>query len=258
MIDPRRAVRRDDRGAVAVLTVDRPAKLNAWTGAMREQLANLLRDCAAQPDVRAVVLTGAGDRAFCAGQDLAETQRFQRGDHAGAERWIDGIERFYDALRDLDKPLVAALNGVAAGSGFQAALLCDVRIAHSAVQLGQPEVNSGIPSITGTYLMAAAFGMSRTVELVLSGRLMSAPEALAAGVVHEIVPAAEVHSRSVAVAAALAEQPSGAVARTKAWVRQLTEDGYRAAFRAARVVHRDAYATGEPQRMMARFLAGPR
>lgn len=241
-------------GKVEVLTLNRPAKLNAWTESMRSVLAEHLRRCSEDPDVRAMVLTGAGDRAFCAGQDLGETMEFEvDSDRAGA--LFDQLEEFYDQFRSLEKPIVTALNGVAAGSGFQIPLLCDIRIAHPDVRLGQPEINSGMPSIFGTYLVATFLGLSRTVELVLSGRLMTAAEALAAGVIHEIVASDAVLSTAIDRAAMLAAQPPGAVAKTKAWIRAMTESNYRDAFRAARKVQRDAFATGEPQRMMAEFFA---
>lgn len=102
-------------GQVAVIVLNRPDKLNAWTEAMRERLCDVLADLSSDSAVRAVVLTGAGERAFCAGQDLAETRDFSVSDHARAERWIDRVEVLYRRFRDLEVPLVAALNGVAAG-----------------------------------------------------------------------------------------------------------------------------------------------
>jgi enoyl-CoA hydratase len=239
----------DRRGAVAVLVMDRPEKLNAWTTSMRDEVAELLAAARDDDSVGAVVLTGTG-RGFCAGQDFDESRGF---DSAHIESWITGIKAFYDVVRDLDKPTVAAVNGVAAGSGFQVTLLMDVRIAHESATLGQPEVRSGIPSITGTYLISAAVGLSRATELVLSGRLMTAHEAHAAGAVHEVVTG-DVVAAAVARAEKLAAQPSGAVASTKRWLRAMTEKDYLAAFEFARAQHRDAFASGAPQAMMTDFL----
>jgi enoyl-CoA hydratase len=241
-------------GQVAVIVLNRPDKLNAWTEAMRERLCDVLADLSGDSAVRAVVLTGAGERAFCAGQDLAETRDFIAGDHARAERWIDRVEVLYRRFRDLEVPLVAALNGVAAGSGFQVALLADLRIAHIGVRLGQPEVRHGIPSITGTWLIREALGASRTSELVLSGRLMSAEEAHAVGVIHVLVDAGAVREVAIRRAAELAALPPGAVRETKGWLRQLDAAAFEEAFRVAREVHRRSYASGEPQAMMERFL----
>ena len=163
------------REGCLVLTLNRPARLNAWTEAMRARLVERLTAAASDRGVRSVVLTGAGDRAFCAGQDLDELGTFDTG---RAEEWIDGFARLYRALGSLRVPVVAALNGVAAGSAFQFVLLTDIRIGHSGVRMGQPEINSGIASITGPWIMREMLGLSRTVELTLSGRLMKADEAL--------------------------------------------------------------------------------
>ncbi|SFP06027.1 Enoyl-CoA hydratase/carnithine racemase [Actinomadura madurae] len=242
--------RHDD---VEIVVMNRPEKLNAWTEAMRDDLAEILVRARDDDSVGAIVLTGSG-RGFCAGQDLAETRTFAAADPARAEAWLRRIAAFYDVIRETDKPTVAAINGVAAGSGFQVTLLMDVRVAHATAMLGQPEVSSGIPSITGTYLMAQALGLSRTTELVLSGRLMSADEAHAAGVVHDVVTTGDVVDVAILRAQRLARQPAGAVARTKAWLRAMTERSYRDAFTHALHAHRDAYASGEPQREMSRFL----
>lgn len=220
---------------------------------MRAELGELLRDARDDDAVGAIVLTGTG-RGFCAGQDFAETRGFRSSDPGRVEKWMDRINNFYDLIRSIDKPTVAAVNGVAAGSGFQVTLLMDVRVAHESAALGQPEVSSGIPSITGTYLMATYLGMSRTTEMVLSGRLMTAQEAHAAGVVHSVIADGNVLDAAITIADQLAAQPAGAIARTKEWLRNMTEEGYRAAFSHAKNSHRNAYATGEPQKMMARFL----
>src|SRR4029078_8117098 len=108
------------------------------------------------------------------------------------------------AIRALDKALVAALNGVAAGSAFQVALLTDVRIAHPGVKMGQPEINSGIASTLGPWLMREMLGLSRTVELTLSGRMMDAEQCHRLGLVHPLVPPAEVMPKAREVAALLA------------------------------------------------------
>src|SRR5262249_52403681 len=106
-------------GGILVLRLNRPEAYNAWTMAMRDRLGALISDAATDPKVRALVLTGAGENAFCAGQDLAETERF--ADDHNVDEWMRNIRRFYDLVRAMPKPFVGALNGVAAGSGFQIA-----------------------------------------------------------------------------------------------------------------------------------------
>ena len=239
-----------DDGLV-ILTFDRQEQLNAWHEPMRQQLVAALRPLNDDKQVRAVIMTGAGERAFCAGQDLAESETF---DAVRAERWVDEFEELYDAVRAVEKPIVAALNGVAAGSGFQVALMCDVRVGHTGVQLGQTEVSSGLPSITGPWLMAERLGLSRTVELALTGRLMDAAEAQAAGLLHYVVPRPEVMPKAIEVARQLAAQPPIALRLTKRRFRQVTEPAFRDAFAAARELHHIAYASGEPQAEMRKFF----
>ena len=131
---------------VGLITLNKPEKLNAWDKPMRDQIVEALKRYDQNPDIGAIVITGAGDRAFSAGQDMSEAHSF---DADRAEEWIREWETFYATLRRLTKPVIAALNGVAAGSAFQVALLCDIRVGHSDVKMGQPEINSGIASITG-------------------------------------------------------------------------------------------------------------
>ncbi|MEQ9248744.1 MAG: enoyl-CoA hydratase/isomerase family protein, partial [Nitratireductor sp.] len=142
-------------GPVLKITLNRPQVLNAWNAAMREELIEALTEAEEDEAVRAVILTGAGDRAFGAGQDLNETKSF---DADRAEVWIGEWEKLYNRFRTLSKPIIAALNGVAAGSAFQVALLCDLRVGHAGVRMGQPEINSGIPSTTGPWIMREMLG----------------------------------------------------------------------------------------------------
>src|SRR5581483_5478332 len=177
------------RGAVGVITLNRPQVLNAWHRPMRQELVVALQQFEADQAIGAIVMTGAGEQAFSAGQDLSETMAF---DAERAVEWIREWEELYDLIRSLSKPLIAALNGVAAGSAFQVALLCDFRIAHDGVRMGQPEIDSGIPSTTGPWIMREMLGLARTIDLTLTGRMMDAAECHAIGLVNRIVPRAEV------------------------------------------------------------------
>src|SRR5262245_55544491 len=164
MPDPdARAVLTDVTGGLAILTLNKPWKLNAWDTPMRDEIADALNRWNSDPHVRAVIMTGAGERAFSAGQDLDETEKFQSGSDGAT--WFQSWRGFYNSIRNLDKPCLAALNGVAAGSAYQAALLMDVRVAHRGVRMGQSEINAGIPSVTGPMVMLPRIGLSRTVEI---------------------------------------------------------------------------------------------
>ncbi len=242
------------QGGIALLTINKPHKLNAWDTSMREEIAAHLSTWNNDPAVRAVIITGAGARAFSAGQDLDETKKFSSGSQGDA--WFRTWRDFYESLRSIDKPTVAALNGVAAGSAFQFAMLADVRVGHCGTQMGQPEINSGIPSVTGPMLMMPRLGLSRTVELTLTGRMMEAAESHAIGLIHHLVETpAEVMPKAIEVARILASKPPIAMRLNKRRFRQVTQAEFDEAFRSGGSIQAEAYASGEPQEAMRRFFA---
>ncbi len=216
-----------------------------------DQIVAALRDYDRDAAIGAVVMTGAGERAFSAGQDFAEAHDF---DADRAQSWIREWETFYGTLRRLTKPVVAALNGTAAGSAFQTVLLGDVRVGHPGVRMGQPEINSGIASVTGPRIMNLILGMSRTIELTLTGRLMDAQECQHIGVLHHMVPEDQVLPRSLEIARELGAKPPVAMRLDKQRFREMTEASFRETIDAAIRLHAESYATGEPQRMMEAFF----
>jgi enoyl-CoA hydratase len=240
-----------NHGRVAVITLNRPARLNAWTTAMRDMIIEALQDLDADDGVAAIIMTGAGDRAFSAGQDLSEAHDF---DGARAVEWVKEWERYYTVLRSLKKPLVMALNGTAAGSAFQVALLGDIRVGHPGVRMGQPEINAGIASTTGPWIMSSMLGMSRTIELTLSGRLMEADECYRIGLIHHMVAPEDVFSKALEIANELAAKPPVAMRLDKQRFREMTEAGFRDAIESGARIQREAYDSGEPARMMEAFF----
>ncbi len=239
------------QGRVGIVTLNRPEVMNAWDSAMRVLLVEALKRFDADDEVGAIVLTGAGDRAFGAGQDLRETRTF---DAARAGEWMQEWKTLYGVIRELRKPIVAALNGVAAGSAFQVALLCDLRVAHAGVRMGQPEINSGIPSVTGPWLMREMIGMGRTIDLTLTGRMMDAAECVECGLIAELVEADQVMPAALALAEKLAAKPPVAMRLNRQRFREMTEPGFLDAMEAGTRFQMEAYATGEPARMMEEFL----
>jgi len=151
--------------------------------------------------------------------------------------------------------IIMALNGTTAGSAFQVALLADIRIAHPEVTMGQPEINSGIASITGPWIMREMLGLSRTTELSLTGRLMNADECYRIGIVHHVVPRDQVLNKAFEIADELGQKAPLAMRLNKAWLRKMTEAGFREAFDAAMLAHRISYDSGEPARMIDLFFA---
>lgn len=239
-------------GDVVRLTINRPEARNALNFAAMDALDALLPRLNADPAVRGVVITGAGDQAFSAGMDVKIAATF---DAESAARWMARLKTFFSSLRNVDKPLVAAVNGVAAGAGYQVALLCDVRIGHAGARMGQPEINLGLASVIGAQLMNLSLGHSRTVELTLSGRLMDGAECHALGLFHRLVEADAVVSAALDLAHRLGQKPPTAMRLTKRRFREVTQAAFDAAFEAGARLQAEAYASGEPQAVMAAFIA---
>jgi 2-(1,2-epoxy-1,2-dihydrophenyl)acetyl-CoA isomerase len=198
-------------GAVLTVALNRPDKLNAFDAAMHAAFAGALKE-AAGPEVRAVVLTGSG-RGFCVGQDLAELSDGDRDVAALLrERW----NRHVLGLRGLQKPVLAGVNGAAAGAGLSLACACDLRVAADSAVFVPAFVNVGlVPDTGGSWLVPQLLGYARAFEWMCSGRKVGAEEALAWGLVAEVVPAGDVLARTQARAAELAALPTRAIAMTK-------------------------------------------
>ena len=243
----------DITDGIGTITLNRPAKLNAWDGPMRDQIREVLLAWNTDEAVRAVIVTGSDGRAFSAGQDLEETEKI-KGWAEGVE-WFNSWRAFYDSMRDLDKPSIAALSGVAAGSAFQFALLMDVRVGYPGSPMGQTEINSAIPSVLGPMLMNSRIGFSRTTEAVLAGRVFDSREAHELGLIHHMVARyEEVMPKARAVAAELAAKPPIAMRLTKRSLREMTQADYEDAFARGAEIEAEAYEAGEPQEYMRRFF----
>jgi len=195
--------------AVAVLTLDRPAVLNALSTELSEAILEALSGLSHRRDIRVVVLTGSGDRAFCAGADLKER------DGMSEEAWASQhvlFERMCAELRNCARPVIAAVNGVAAGGGLELALSCDFIIASASARFGQPEASRGImPGCGGTQLLPRVVPHGLATELLLTGRLIDAAEALRAGLVTRVVPPDELLPSAIALAESIAANSPHAV-----------------------------------------------
>lgn len=241
--------------SVVVVTIDREEVLNALDSPLRVALAALLRRLAMDATPRALVLTGAGQRAFTVGQDLREAEHLDaESGRAWMATWVD----LYEAIASLPMPTVAALNGVAAGAGFQLGLLCDVRVASSTARFGLREVDVGLPAVTGFWLLASMLGRSRAIDLVLTGRMMEADEAFAHGLVHRVTEPSELEATSLALALRLASLPRLAMRATRDRMREATLPALREASQAAARYQVAAVETGVPQELMSGFLARAR
>jgi enoyl-CoA hydratase len=237
---------------VALVTLNRPEVLNAWHAAMREEVVEVFAQLDANPAVRAIVLTGAGERAFGAGQDLNESKTFD-ADHTAS--WMDEWKRLYNSVRKCSKPTVIALNGVCAGSAFQIALMADFRIAHPDVRMGQPEINSGVASTVGPWIMRELLGLSRSVDLALTGRLLQADECLSLGLINKIVSREDVLPSAIAFARELSQKPPTIMRLNKQRFIEMTEAGFLSAIEAGERNQREAYLSGESVFAMEAFLS---
>jgi len=202
---------------VAALTLNRPSVLNAFNDQLLADLLAALRDAERDPDIRAIIITGAG-RAFCAGQDLQSRREiFERGDvpHLGAglrDRYKPLIMR----LRTLEKPIIAAVNGVAAGAGCGLALACDIRIAAEAATLSTAFARVGLACDSGTsFFLPRLVGLGRALELGFTGEAISAGEAERIGLVNHVYPAEDLMARTQELAERLAHGATRAIGLIK-------------------------------------------
>jgi 2-(1,2-epoxy-1,2-dihydrophenyl)acetyl-CoA isomerase len=198
-------------GAVLTITLNRPDVLNAFNTDMHRALAAALRD-ARDGGVRAVVITGAG-RGFCVGQDLTE---FREAPGDIGSRLRDNYHPNIRAIRSLEKPVIAAVNGAAAGAGMSLACACDLRIAADSASFVPAFINIGlIPDSGGSYFVTRILGPARAFEWLASGKRLTAVEAHAWGLVSEVVELDALAARAAGLAAQLAELPTRGVGMTK-------------------------------------------
>jgi len=200
---------------IVKVTLNRPQAMNAMTTRMGEEMRSLFRDFdhSRQPDVRVVILTGSGEKAFCAGADLKERQGMSedvwRRQHVIFEEACEALWRF-------PTPVIAAVNGVALGGGCEYALACDLIVAAEHARFGQPEVTRGImPGTGGTQRLPRRAGIARGKELLYTGRMIDAREAAAWGLVNHVVPASGLMDKALELARLIARNGPIAVRQVK-------------------------------------------
>ncbi len=198
---------------VATLSLDRPKQLNALDAATLRELARAVREIRRDAGVRAVVVTGAGEKAFSAGADIPAMAAMSGAEgHAYSRLGHDVLAR----LEALAVPVVAAVNGVALGGGLELALACDLIVASERARFGQPEINLGlIPGFGGTQRLVRRIGQTRARELIYLGHMITAEEALRVGLVNRVVPAERLAEEAARLAADLAAKAPIALAEAK-------------------------------------------
>jgi enoyl-CoA hydratase/carnithine racemase len=179
----------ETKDGIATLTLNRPDRLNALGGTLRDDLHDAITRASASPEVRVIVITGAG-KGFCAGGDVKAMNEAKEGkrERPLMEKVAPGRDRTVLAMRDAPQPIIAAINGAAAGAGMNLALACDIRIASTAAKFSQAFVKRGLhPDWGGTYFLPRTIGMARAAELIFTGDVIDAQEALRLGVVSRVV-----------------------------------------------------------------------
>ena len=198
---------------VGVATLNRPKALNALDRRTIAELAQLVDAVAADPAVRALVLTGAGEKAFVAGADISEMSSLPPVE---ARRFAEAGQRALARLEALPIPTIAAVNGFALGGGCELAMACDLVYASEAARFGQPEVNLGlIPGFGGTQRLTRRVGLMRAKEIVLTGEMVDAAKAKAIGLALDVLPAAQLVPHAVAIARKIASRAPLAIAAAK-------------------------------------------
>jgi enoyl-CoA hydratase len=248
-----RFIRVDDpvpgHDGVALVTIDRPAALNALSFDLLDELAGTLEALDRDGRTRAVVLTGAGERAFAAGADIVELAD-QTPERLRSERRFEAWDRIWA----IGVPLIAAVRGFALGGGCELALCCDLIVAGDDARFGQPEISIGVmPGAGGTQRLTRVVGVARAMDMILTARTMRADEALAAGLVTRVVPVAETIESALELASSVASMPPLAVRAAKRSVLAAAELPLAAGLRAEREAFFDLFATADQREGMRAF-----
>ncbi|MDB4117941.1 enoyl-CoA hydratase-related protein [Flavobacteriaceae bacterium] len=202
-------IEKQDR--IAWININRPTKLNALNGEVLEELHAAFSAIKADEEVRVVVLTGSGEKAFVAGADIAEFAQFDVTE--GESLAKKGQDLVFDFIANMTKPVIAAVNGFALGGGLELALSCHIRIASTNARMGLPETSLGvIPGYGGTQRLAQLIGRGRATELILTCRMMGAEEALHTGLVSRVVPQEELLATAAEMGGKIMNNSSNAIA----------------------------------------------
>jgi enoyl-CoA hydratase/carnithine racemase len=248
------AMRLDERsgGLVAFVTVDNASRLNSMNSALMDEFVEKLSELAINPDLRALVLTGAGDKAFIGGADIREMSALS--DAEDGRRFITRLHKCCDCLRAIPVPTIARISGFTLGGGLEIAASCDVRVAVESAVFGMPEVKLGIPSVIEAALLPMLIGWGRTRQILLFGENFSAQDALSWGLVERVVSSADLDNAvDQWIDQALSCAP-GAVRLQKQLMRAWEEMPLGAAIEAGIDSFTTAVRSGEPATAMRAFL----
>ncbi len=240
-------------GRIAYVTIENEKKLNSLSSAVMEQFTDLFRGLAADLALRAVVLSGAGDKAFIGGANIDEMAEIDAPEQARA--FITKVHHCCRAIRQTPVPVIAAINGWCLGAGLEVAAACDMRLAADSAMFGMPEVRLGIPSVVEAALLPYLIGWGRTRRILMTGETFDARTALAWGFVEEVHPQATLYAAVEDVLDELLQAEPRAVQLQKALIQQWEQLPPKEAIAAGVEAFEDAWTTDEPMTAMARYLA---
>ena len=245
------SVQRDARG-VAVVTIDNPAKLNTLNTAVMSDLVAAVEALGIDGTLRAVVLRGAGERAFIGGADINEMADL---DPASARAFITLVHRSCDVFRRLPVPVIARIQGYVFGAGVEVAAACDMRVASTDAQFGMPEVRLGIPSVVEAALLPQLIGWGRTRQWLLTGDTIDAATAQAWGLIEQVVPVERLDDAVERLLASILASGPHALRLQKALITDWEDLPLRQAIQRGIASFASAWEGDEPRRMMRSFLA---
>jgi enoyl-CoA hydratase len=237
---------------IGLLTINRPDKLNAISNELTAELRSLLDELEKDNDLRVVIITGAGDKAFVAGADIKElVERDARlGRQVSSER-----QEIFSRIENLPVPVIAAVNGYALGGGLEIALACNIRICSEKAQFGAPEVKLGIiPGDGGTQRLPRLVGLGRAMEMILTGDFIDAQEAYRIGLVNEVVPPEDLMDKAMELAKKIASRPPLAVRYAKEAVNRSQEGDTASGFALESYLHALTCTTEDKKEGVAAFL----
>jgi enoyl-CoA hydratase/carnithine racemase len=240
----------DVADGVAVVTINRPEVRNAVSRQVQRDLRDALAQLRVDDTVGAVVITGAGDRAFVAGADIAQLKDYTLHTGLAAE-----MQRLFDEVEAFEKPTIAAVNGYALGGGCELAMACDIRIAAETARFGLPETNlSVLPGAGGTQRLARLVGTGRAIEMVLTGRLVAADEALRSGLVTDVAPGERLLNRARETAAQILAKGPLAIRLAKLVIRTGMDADQRTGLVVEQLAQTLLYTTDDKREGAAAFL----
>lgn len=242
----------EKKGRIGILTVNRPNKSNALNTQVIEEIASAFENFESDPDIKVIIITGAGDKAFIAGADISEMQDMTP---LQAEEFAWKGQKALEAMEKSDKIVIAAINGYALGGGLELSMACDVRIASATTKMGQPEITIGvIPGWAGTQRLTRLVGKTKAKELVLTGQMITAEEAYRIGLINKVMPPEKLTEEVMKTAETIASLGSFALSAAKHAIDEGSEVDFEKAQKIERQFFAQCFAHPDQKEGMTAFL----